>query len=241
MNGQSTRRRDLPYLYKVHRQMERANKNQILELVEPQPNGRLLDCGCGDGEFTVRLANRARVAEAYGVERRDDRIAEASDHGVIVTKADLNDPLPYRDHFFDIVHANQIIEHLYNIHLFLAEVRRVLRVDGCAIFSANNLTSWHNILSLALGMQPSPLHVHGEAFAGDVFDPGGSNRRPLPADSHLHIYSHEGLHELCVQHGFRVEATRTVGYYPLPPNVARLMCQVDSLHGAFLIFRLRPQ
>lgn len=241
MNGQSTRKKDLPYLYKVYRQMERTNKHQILQLIEPRPNGRLLDCGCGDGEFTVRLANRARVAEAYGVERVDERIAEAGDRGVIVTKADLNDPLPYRDHFFDIIHANQIIEHLFNVDLFLAEAWRVLRADGYAIFSTNNLASWHNILSLALGVQPTPTHIYSEAVAGNVFDPLQDSRHPYQGDSHLRVYSYQGLHELCSHHGFRVEATRTVGYYPLPPSLARVMCQIDSTHGAFLIIKLRPQ
>ena len=241
MNGQSTRKRDLPYLYKVYRQMERTNKNQILQLVEPCPNGRLLDCGCGDGDFTVRLANRARVAEAYGVERVDERIAEASDRGVIVTKANLNDPLPYRDHFFDIINANQIIEHLLNADLFLAEVRRVMHADGYAIFSANNLASWQNILSLAMGMQPTGAHVRNETVVGNVFDPLQDSRYPYELDSYLRTYSYQNLQELCSNHGFRVEATRTVGYYPLPPNLARLMCRIDSAHGAFIIVKLRPQ
>jgi len=241
MNGQSTKKRDLPYLYKAYRQMERTNKNEILQLIEPRPNGRLLDCGCADGEFTVRLASRARVAEAYGIESVDERIAEASDHGVIVTKADLNDPLPYRHHFFDIIHANQIIENLRNAGLFLEEARRVLRPDGYAMFATNNLASWQNILSLALGLQPTPTLIYNEAVAGSVFDPLQDSHHVYPDDSHVHVYSHQGLRELCTQHGFRVEATRTVGYYPLPPSLARLMCQIDATHGAFLIVRLRPQ
>lgn len=241
MNGQSMKKKDLPYLYKVYRQMERTNRHQILQVVEPRPHGRLLDCGCGDGEFTVRLANHARVAEAYGIERADERIAEASERGVIVTKADLNDPLPYRDHFFDIIHANQIIERLANADLFLEEVRRVLRTDGYAIFASNNLASWHNILSLALGLQPTPTLVCGEAVAANVFDPLQHPHHTYPSDSQVRVYSYQGLRELCSQHGFRVEATRTVGYYPLPPSLARLMCQIDSTHGAFLIIKLRPE
>ena len=241
MNGQSTKKRDLPHLYKVYRQMERTNKNQVLQFVEPRPHGRLLDCGCGDGEFTVRLANRARVAEAYGIERVDECITEASDRGVIVTKADLNDPLPYRDHFFDIIHANQIIEHLTSAGLFLAEARRVLRADGYAVFATNNLSSWHNILSLALGLQPTPTLIYNEAVAANVFDPLQHPHNSYMGDSHVRVYSYQGLRELCSHHGLRVEATRTVGYYPLPPSLARLMCQIDSTHGAFLIIKLRPE
>ena len=241
MNGQSTKKRDLPYLYKAYRQMERTNRNQILQLVEPRPHGRLLDCGCGDGEFTVRLADRARVAEAYGIESGDECVADASDRGVIVTKADLNDPLPYRDHFFDIIHADQIIEHLTSADLFLAQARRVLRADGYAVFATNNLSSWHNIFSLALGLQPTPTLIYNEAVAANVFDPLQHSHNTYMGDNQVRVYSYQGLRELCCQHGFRVEATRTVGYYPLPPSLARLMCQIDSTHGAFLIIKLRPE
>ena len=241
MNGQSTKKRDLPYLYKVYRQMERTNRNQILQLIEPRPHGRLLDCGCGDGEFTVRLANRACVAEAYGIERADECITEASDRGIIVTKADPNDPLPYRDHFFDIIHANQIIEHLMSADLFLAEARRVLRADGYAVFATNNLSSWHNILSLALGLQPTPARVYDQVVAVNVFDPLQHSHNTYTGDSHVRVYSYQSLRELCCHHGFRVEATRMVGYYPLPPSLARLMCQIDSTHGTFLIIKLRPE
>ena len=241
MNGQSTKKSDLPYLYKVCRQMERTNRQQILQLIEPRPHGRLLDCGCSDGEFTARLANRARVGEAYGIERVDECITEASDRGVIVTKADPNDPLPYRDRFFDIIHANQIIEHLMSADRFLAEARRVLRADGYAVFATNNLSSWHNILSLALGLQPTPTLIYNEAVAANVFDPLQHPHNAYMGDSHVRVYSYPSLRDLCSHHGFRVEATRTVGYYPLPPSLARLMCQIDSTHGAFLIIKLRPE
>lgn len=241
MNGQSIKKSDLPHLYKTYRQMERTNRHEILQLVEPRPHGRLLDCGCGDGEFTVRLANRTLVAEAYGTERVDERISEASDRGVIVTKADLNDRLPYRDHFFDVIHANQIIEHLMSASLFLEEARRVLRADGYAVFATGNLGSWHNILSLAVGLQPTAMLIGGEAVAARVFDPLQHSHQTYVDDGHLHTYSYQGLRDLCSHQGFCVEAIRTVGYYPLPPGLARLMCRIDSTHSAFLIVKLRPQ
>src|SRR5512136_874363 len=197
MNGQSVEKRDLPHLYKTYRQMERTNRHEILQLIEPRPHGRLLDCGCGDGEFTVRLANRALVAEAYGIERVDERITEASDRGVIVTKADLNDRLPYRDHFFDIIHANQIIEHLMSPALFLAEARRVLRADGYAVFATSNVGSWHNVLSLALGVHPTPTLIGDEAVAAHVhvFDPLQHSYQTYLDDVHVRVYSCQGLRD----------------------------------------------
>jgi len=228
------------YLRKLFEQTGLANKADILDTIEACPGGRLLDCGCGDGRFTARLARRAGVSESYGIECVDQRVEEASGRGIIVTKADLNDPLPYEDGFFDIVHANQIIEHLINTDLFLRETKRVLRPDGYAILSTNNLASWHNVFSLALGMQPMPMHVSNEALVGNAFDPRRGERHPFEGDAHKRIFSYRGLRELCLYHGFEIDGLKTAGYYPLPPGLARLACKIDSIHGVYLIAKLRP-
>jgi len=232
---------EMGYLRRLFEQTGLANKAEILDTLEPRPAGRLLDCGCGNGEFTARLARRARVAECYGVECVDARIQEATGRGIIVAKADLNEPLPYADGFFDIVHANQVIEHLANTDLFLREVKRLLRPDGYAIVSTNNLASWHNVFSLALGMQPMPMHVSNEALVGNLFDPRRGEQHPFDGDAHLRIFSYRALHELCLYHGFRVESLKTAGYYPLPPAVARLACKMDKVHGVYLIAKLRSR
>ena len=229
------------YLKRLFAQTALANKAEILNTIEPCPGGRLLDCGCGNGEFTARVARRARVSESYGIECVDQRIEEATGRGIIVTKADLNEPLPHEDGFFDIVHANQVIEHLTNTDLFLREIKRVLRPDGYAILSTNNLASWHNVFSLALGMQPTPLHISNEAIVGNAFDPLRGTRHPSQGDSHLRVFSFQGLRELCLYHGLKIEGLKTAGYYPLPPGLARLVCKIDSVHGVYLIAKLRPR
>ncbi len=229
------------YLKRLFEETGLANKAEILNALEPRPGGRLLDCGCGDGEFTARLARRAQVGECYGIECVDERIDEATARGIIVTKADLNRPLPYEDGFFDIVHANQVIEHLADNDVFLREVRRVLRPDGYAILSTNNLASWHNVFSLALGMQPMPMHVSNEALVGNLLDPRRGEHHPFQGDAHLRVYSYRGLSELCHYHDLEVEDLRTTGYYPFPPGLAHLVCKIDKMHGVYLIAKLRPR
>lgn len=234
-------RKEIAYLHRVYRQSERANKGAILDAIEPRAHGRLLDCGCGDGEFTVQIACRARVSEAYGIEHAYDRIENAADRGVIVTKSDPSAPLPYKSCFFNIVHADQIIEHLINIDLFLEEIRRVLRPDGYAILSINNLASWHSRFSLALGMETVPLRVCSDAKMDDASDPLQAINHPSQSDSRLLAFSFQGLAELCHYHGFWVERLTFAGYYPLPPHLPHLTYKLDTVHAAFLIAKLRPR
>ena len=231
-------REEIASLRRVSRQSERASRGAILDVIEPRAHGRLLDCGCGDGEFTAQVACRARVSEAYGIECVKDRIKEAADRGIIVTEGDLNDPLPYQSCFFNIVHADQIIERLPNIALFLKEIKRVLQPDGYAVLSINNLASWHNRFCLALGAEATPSHVPNDALADNAADPQQAICHPSESDSRLLAFSFQGLTELCHYQGLWVERLTFAGYYPLLPH---LMDDLDAVHSAFLIAKLRPR
>lgn len=158
--------------------------------------------------------------------------------GVEVVGADLETRLPFADAEFDLVHANQVIEHLRDTDGFLAEVRRLLAPGGIACLSTNNLSSWHNVGALVLGHQPMPAHVSDEVILGNPLNP----ERGLPHEegrSHLRLFTARALSELCRHHGLETVRIRTSGYYPLPPRVARLAAKLDPAHGAFLIGTFR--
>jgi len=225
------------YLFRVFRASERLNREEILGLLERRPGGALLDCGCGDGAFTAELAARSE-ARPHGIEAVPARARAAIARGVRAAVADLNAPFPFAAASFHVVHANQVIEHLRSTDHFLREVRRVLRPDGVALLSTNNLASWHNVVSLALGFQPPPAHVSSEVLVGNPLDPLHGQTIDHPEDSHLRLFSGRALAELCRHHGLRVETLKTVAYYPLPPRLARWATRLDRRHGAFLVARL---
>lgn len=226
------------YLVSVFRQTEEANRQAILHQIDPVPGSSLLDCGCGDGSFTVELAASARATDVCGVEISPERVAAAKKRGIEVTEGDLNSAIPFEDDRFDVVHANQVIEHLHGTDRFLTEIRRVLKPGGTAILSTNNLSSWHNVASLTLGVQPPPAHVSSEVIVGNPLDPMTGSAHPTPGDSHLRIFSYKGLRDICRYHGFDVVSYGSVGYYPLPPSLAAWAVRLDPWHGAFLVAKL---
>ncbi len=131
----------------------------------------MLDIGPHKGDFTERVAKAVGATSVSGIELIPDHIAAAEARGIAVTLGDVDDgaPLPRR-----VVRSRprQPGDRARPQHRqFMTEVRRVLRPNGIACISTNNLSSWHNIISLTLGHQPMPMHVSDEVILGNPLNP----------------------------------------------------------------------
>jgi SAM-dependent methyltransferase len=220
---------------------EDENRRVILDVIASgPPRERLLDLGCLNGAFTVDLGEAARAHELVGVDWLPEHADLARARGIEVVESDLNEPLPFADASFDLVHANQVIEHLRGTDRFLREIRRVCAPDGRIVLSTNNLASWHNVGSLALGMQPFPAHVSDEVHVGNPLDPRRGRRHADIGQTHLRVFTTRALRELASVHGLRVTQARLNGYYPLPPVLARRAARLDPTHAAFIVLELAP-
>jgi len=214
---------------------EEENRQAILASLPAGLGGSLLDLGTHDGSFTVRVARHLASEHVMGVELLAEHAAAAEARGIEVHVADLCHSIPFESGSVDVVHANQVIEHVQRTDRMLSEISRVLRPGGIACISTNNLASLHNLGSLALGWQPMPLHVSDEVIVGNPVNPENGEPHEDLGRTHLRLFTARALAELCEHHGLRTRAIQTVGYYPLPPRAARIANRVDPLHGAFLI------
>ena len=228
------------YLERVFKATEEENRRAILSALPAGGGGSLLDLGCHQGEFTMRVAERLRADRVCGVEFIEEHAELARRRGVSVHVGDLDSGLPYPNATFDTVHSNQVIEHVRFTDVFVSEIRRVLKPGGTACLSTNNLASWHNVVALALGFQPFPMHVSDELTVGNPIHFDRGKPHPDRGRAHLRIFTGRALSELCAHHGLRPVSLRTVGYYPLPPALARAATQIDRLHGAFLLGLFTP-
>lgn len=230
------------YLARNFMETEEENRAAILRALLPRPGAVLVDLGCGDGTFTTQVARGVGAGRIIGVEFVDSIAGDAREAGVEVLVADLGERLPIDDASIDVVHSNQVIEHLPRTDHFMAEIRRILKPDGYAILSTNNLASWHNVVCLVMGWQPFPNHVSDSAFVGNPlnFAAGPTGMGSVPGQTHQRVFTGRALDGLARLHGLEPDLQEASGYYPLPPGAARRAVRWDRRHGAFLVHRYRP-
>ncbi|MDH5307918.1 MAG: class I SAM-dependent methyltransferase, partial [Myxococcales bacterium] len=111
-----------------------------LAALEPfRQSGALLDVGCAGGDFLV--AARQRGWKTAGVEvARENAAVAAEILGLDVWNGRLEDAAFPAD-AFDVVRANQVIEHLQDPRSFAREMIRVLRPGGALLVTTINFAS----------------------------------------------------------------------------------------------------
>lgn len=109
----------------------------IERLAGPVAGQRLVDCGCGGGEYVRALA--ALGAQCVGFEYQAEKLEKRSGSGLGLAVADI-ERLPVEDGGFDLALLNEVLEHVPDDRRALREVGRVLRPGGTLLlFSPNRL------------------------------------------------------------------------------------------------------
>lgn len=100
---------------------------------------KVLELGCGTGEFTKRVATTGADITAVDVSPDLINIARKTvQNGHIRFQIQNIEKMNFEDESFDIVFGSSILHHL-NLSLALIEINRVLREAGKAVFTEPNM------------------------------------------------------------------------------------------------------
>ena len=92
-----------------------------------KPGERILDVGCGRGEFVRAFRDTGLIAEGADIATGSEALLD----GIKVSHFNLADErFPYPNDSFDIVFSKSVIEHVEDPAHFLEEQRRVLKRGG---------------------------------------------------------------------------------------------------------------
>ena len=217
---------------------ESAYRTRILDsLPAADTSTAALDVGCDDGAWTEMVRRKLAIppAQIAGLEIVAERAALARARGFDARVGDLDANWPFEDGSFDVVHANQVIEHVMRLDHFVKETRRVLRPGGRAVVYTENLASWHNIAALVLGYQPFSLtNISASRPIGNPFALHAGE--PMSAESwqHIHVVSLTALRDIFAAHGFAIAEAWGTGYHPLPGRLASRLAELDPRHAHFI-------
>jgi 2-polyprenyl-3-methyl-5-hydroxy-6-metoxy-1,4-benzoquinol methylase len=117
-------------------------------------NKNILDIGCYDGTFLSLIKNRNN--NFYGIDASEYAVKKAKNKGIKVKKFFFDDKakIPFKNGFFDLIIAGEIIEHIYDTDFFLEEIFRLLKPNGYLLLSTPNIASLGRRLMLLFGVSP---------------------------------------------------------------------------------------
>lgn len=104
--------------------------NLFSEEVEISEKSKILDFGCGTGNYADKL-QRVTGAKIYGVEPSDGMRDKASAKNSSIKFCKGNhEKIPFENDFFDFIYMSDVIHHVPDIGIMFNELKRVLKVYG---------------------------------------------------------------------------------------------------------------
>lgn len=184
---------------------------------------KIFDIGCSRGDDLLNIKNEffkiGLDTDLHGLEINSVYAEEAVKRGISVASLDIEkDKLPYENNFFDIIVANQILEHVKEFFWINSEINRVLKPGGLYIIGVPNLASFHNRLLLLFGQQPTSIRTLGP---------------------HVRGYTKKDLVEAMTKYGgFRLLSSAGGNFYPFPPTLAKFLSKLfpSAAVSLFLVF-----
>lgn len=176
------------YLYHLSRNwMLKRKANRVIQAAGIA-QGTILDYGCGTGYFVREMEQRGW--SAIGIEKSDAaRDFAKSKFNSELQPLDQLDAIP--DESCDVITLWHVLEHVENLELLVAEIKRVLKPSGVLILALPNSESYD-------------AHYYGEYWA--AFD----------VPRHLWHFSPNTIKLFCEKYGLKLQQSKGMpldGFY----------------------------
>lgn len=163
------------------------NHNKIVKkfIFKWLPNGgNLLSIGCGALHETNIF--KEKNLSIYGMDISKNAVKLAKRNGVEARICDARSKIDFKDNFFDVVYAGEVIEHLGTLGNFFKEINRVLKNEGTLIITCPLLGFWRYRIKLLMGK--------------DIFD-----------DHHCRLFTISSIKKQMEMNGFVLAEYEVVG------------------------------
>lgn len=185
----------------------------ILDYLDIEIGDRILDCGCGEGFYTMIISELFDVQiTAFDV---DSELLERASNwienreAVRFVKGDIRNGLPFGDNTFDKIICSELLEHLDKDLEALKEIYRVLKpggIVGLTVPNENYPFLW------------DPLNWTREHLGLSHFNPKNTILGGVWSLDHKRLYSVGTIRKLSEEVGFQVLSAEALTHYCFPFN-----------------------
>lgn len=129
---------------------QKYRKIVVLKLIGS--NKKVLDVGCFDGSYMKEFEMLDN--DVYGIDASSEGVKVAQSSSMKAYHANLEEPWPFENNYFDTVFLGEVIEHIVDTDFLLDEILRVLKSDGEVLLTTPNMASFSKRLLLLFGKNP---------------------------------------------------------------------------------------
>ncbi len=172
-------------------------RHDVLPFI-PKRAKKVLEIGCGEGKFGECLKQQQN-AEVWGVEpvKQHANNAKKVLDKVLVGGVEANlSRLP--TNYFDLIVANDVLEHLVDPYYVLVKLSRTLKKGGVIVSSIPNMRNFHIIHGLTVGK-------NWEYQESGILD-----------KTHLRFFTTNSIQNMFKNHGYKVIKHEGINEDPLP-------------------------
>ncbi|KAJ7606214.1 S-adenosyl-L-methionine-dependent methyltransferase [Roridomyces roridus] len=106
--------------------------------LEDEKPRRILDVGCGSGAWAIQAALEFPQAEIIALDKTP-LPARTLPENLHFTLANLQDPLPFENQTFDVVHARLVLCHVTNAREVLSRVAQLVKPGGLLLLEDSDV------------------------------------------------------------------------------------------------------
>ena len=99
-------------------------------------NDKVLDVGCGTGNFLMRIKDKTN--QATGLELNENAVNECRKKGLAVFNEMIQDHAKTHEDYYDVICMFQVLEHIYDVRSFLEASLKALKKGGKLIIGVPN-------------------------------------------------------------------------------------------------------
>jgi ubiquinone/menaquinone biosynthesis C-methylase UbiE len=188
--------------------------------------GICLDLGAGRGEDLILVKKNMPNAQLHAIECYESNIEYLKKNGIMSNALNLErDCFPFSEEYFDLIIANQVLEHCKEIFWIFHEISRTLKIGGYIYIGVPNLAALHCRLLLLFGRQPSCVKT---------------------ASAHIRGFTKPDILDFinaCAPNLYSVKIFRGSNFYPFPSFLAKILSKAfpSSSTCIFLVLKKNKQ